>query len=234
MKAIILAAGEGNRIKGITNKPKCLLEIAGLSLLENALSCLSREGFQEVILVVGYRAELIKEFGNNFEDMKLTYIETTLYRTTNNMFSLYLAREHLYDGAVILEGDVLFEPLILKRLLDSQQDCWAVDNFVNLDGAMLTTDQEGKITKIEIIREISTFPQGHKSVGIIRVSSDMGAKIASWLDEDVRRDDTRIYYDLVLAKRLDKHPIYICDIAGLKWAEIDNEEDYRKAQLLFG
>jgi len=233
MKAIILAAGEGIRIKGITDKPKCLIEVAGTSLLENTLTALNREGFSEVVLVVGYKAELIKEFGNSFKGMKLIYVDSPLYKTTNNMFSLYLARGHLYEGAVIFEGDIFFEPPVLKYVLEGEEDCWAVDNFKDFDGAMLTTDQGGRIIKLEIIREISTFPQGHKSVGIIKVSPELGEKLASWLHEDVEKGDTRIYYDLVLARRVDKHPIYICSVSGLRWAEIDTEEDYKRAQILF-
>lgn len=234
MKAIILAAGEGVRIKRMTDRPKCLIEVAGTSLLENTLTALNREGFPEVVLVVGYKAELIKEFGNSFKGMKLTYVDSPLYKTTNNMFSLYLAREHLYEGAVILEADVFFEPSVLKYVLEGEEDCWAVDDFKDFNGAMLTTDQGGRIIKLEIIQEISTFPQGHKSVGIIKVSPELGVKLTSWLAEDVEKGDTRVYYDLVLARRLDKHPIYICSVSGLRWTEIDTEEDYKRAQTLFG
>lgn len=233
MKAIILVAGEGNRTRALTDKPKCLLEIAGTSLLENALTCLSHEGFDEVVLVVGYKAGLIKAFGSSFNNMNLTYINNPVYETTNNMFSLYLAREYLYEGTVLFDGDIFFEPQVLKYVLEGKKDCWAVDNFKDFDGAMLTADHSGRITKVEIIREISTLPQRYKSAGIIRVSPELGAKFVSWLDEDVKRGDIQIYNDVVLARRLDKHPIYICSVSGLKWAEIDTEEDYRRAQSLF-
>lgn len=234
MKAIILVAGECKRTKTLTDKPKCLLEIAGISILENALTCLSQEGFREVILVVGYRAELIKEFGSSFKGMKLTYINNPIYKTTNNMYSLYLARRYLRGGVLIFDGDILFEQRVLQRVLEGEEDCWAVDNFKDFDGAILTADQLGKIVKIEIIQEISTFPQRYKSAGIIKVSPELGTKLASWLHEDVEKGDTNIYNDIVLARRLDKHPIYICNVSGLKWAEIDTEEDYRRAQALFG
>lgn len=234
MKAIILAAGEGNRIKGFTDKPKCLIEVDGISLLENTLSSLNREGFHEVVLVVGYRAELIKEFGSSFKDMKLTYINNPLYKTTNTMYSLYLAHRYLSGGVLIFDGDILFEHRVLQRVLEGEEDYWAVDNFKDSDGVMLTADQTGKIVKIEIIRERSTFPQRYKCAGIIKVSPKLGAKFASWLHEDVEKGDTHIYNDIVLARRLDRHPIYICCISGLKWAEIDTEEDYRRAQALFG
>lgn len=234
MKAIILVAGEGNRIRSATDKPKCLLAVAGTSILENALTCLSSEGFHEVVLVVGYQAELIRGFGDSFNKMKLTYINNPVYKTTNTMYSLYLARQYLYQGVVLLNGDIFFEQQVLKRVLECKEDCWAVDDFKDFDGAILTTDSTGKITNIEFVRGITTLPPRYQYAGMIKISPELGAKLASWLHEDVERGDTQIYYDVVLTRRLDKHPIYICNVSGLKWAEIDTEEDYRRAQALFG
>ncbi len=234
MKAIILVAGEGNRIRGATDNPKCLLEIAGTSILENALNCLSREGFRETVLVVGYKAELVRRFGDNFKKMKLTYINNPDYKTTNTMFSLYLARKYLYEGVVLINGDVFFEQQALKRVSECNKDCWAVDDFKDFDGAILTTDPTGKITNIEFVRGISTLPPRYQYAGMIKISPELGAKLASWLHEDVERGDTQIYYDVVLTRRLDEHPIYICNVSGLKWVEIDTEEDYRRAQAIFG
>lgn len=233
MKAIILVAGEGNRIKGFTDKPKCLIKVAGISLLENTLGSLNREGFSEVVLVVGYRAELIEEFGSSFNGMKLTCIKSSLYKTTNNMFSLYLAREYLYEGVLIFDGDILFEQRVLQRVLEGKENCWAAVDFREFEGAMLTSDQQGRVVKVETVREISTFPQKHKFTGIMKVSPELGAKFVTWLCEDVEKGDTQIFYERVLGKRFDKHPIYICDVSDLKWAEIDSEEDYRQAQALF-
>ena len=191
----ISSVGRGSRIGGISDKPKCLLEIAGTSILENALTCLSKEGFQEVILVVGYQAELVRQFGDNFRKMKLIYINNPDYKTTNTMYSLYLARQYLYQGFVFLNGDIFFEQRVLQRLLKGAEDCWAADNFKEFDGAMLNAADTARITQVETIREISTFPGRYKSAGMIKISSELGTKLASWLSEDVEKGYTHIYHD---------------------------------------
>lgn len=191
----ISSVGKGSRIGGISDKPKCLLEIAGTSILENALTCLSKEGFQEVILVVGYQAELVRQFGDNFRKMKLIYINNPDYKTTNTMYSLYLARQYLYQGFVFLNGDIFFEQRVLQRLLKGAEDCWAADNFKEFDGAMPTAADTARITQVETIREISTLPGRYKSAGMIKISPELGTKLASWLSEDVENGYTHIYHD---------------------------------------
>jgi len=186
-----ISAGKDSRTGGISDKLKCLQEIAGASILENAVTCLSKEGFQEVILVVGYQSELVRQFGENFREMKLIYINNPDYKTTNIMYSLYLARRYLYQGFVFLNGDIFFE----QRLLKGAEDCWAADNFKDFDGAMLTAADTARITQVETIREISTFPGRYKSAGMIKISSELGTKLASWLSEDVEKGYTHIYHD---------------------------------------
>lgn len=233
MKAIILVAGQGKRISAFNDKPKCLLKVAGISILENALKCLEHEGFQEVVLVVGYKAGLIRSLGDSFNNMKLTYIDSPLYKTTNNMFSLYLAHRYLSRGAIVMDGDNFFEQQVLNRVLEGREDCWAAVPYQNLEGAMLTVDSTGRIVKVESVTEVSTFPDRYRFVGIMKLSSELGVKLARWLSEDVAKGDTNIFYERVLGRRLAEHPIYICSVDGLKWVEVDTEEDYRQAQTLF-
>jgi choline kinase len=190
-----ISAGKGSRIGGISGKSKCLLEIAGTSILENALTCFSKERFQEVILVVGYQAELVRQFGDNFRKMKLIYINNPDYKTTNTMYSLYLARQYLYQEFVFLKGDSFFEQCVLQRLLKGAEDCSAADNFKDFVGVMPTVADTARITQVETIREISTFPGRYKSAGIIKISSELGTKLASWLSEDVEKGYTHIYHD---------------------------------------
>ena len=109
-KAIILAAGTGSRLGPFTeNNPKCLALINGVPILINMLTHLSDVGVEEAVIVVGYLKEKIYDkVGNSFNGMKISYIESDLYATTNNMYSLWLAREHLTEDIVLLESDVFF------------------------------------------------------------------------------------------------------------------------------
>ena len=187
-----ISAGKDSRTGGISDKLKCLQEIAGASILENAVTCLSKEGFQEVILVVGYQSELVRQFGENFREMKLIYINNPDYKTTNIMYSLYLARRYLYQGFVFLNGDIFFAQRVLQRLLKGAEDCRTAGSYKDFDGAMLIAADAAKITQVETIREISTFPRSYKSAGMIKISPELEMRLASLLSEDVEKGYTHI------------------------------------------
>ena len=128
-----------------------------------------------------------------------------------------------------------FEDKILKELLsrDEEESYWVVDRFTEeLDGCMLTTGEDNRIVDIRIVREkLPEYKDNFfKSVGILRITSDFGRAFEGWLDEEIESDIRDIYYDLVLAKHIKEEAIYICNINGSKWAEIDTEEDLNLAQ----
>jgi len=96
-KAVILAAGIGDRLRPFTDThPKCLVIVAGVPILENALRRLSEVRTKDVVIVVGHFGDMIKDrFGHDYAGMELTYVESEDFRTTNNIYSLWLARSHL-------------------------------------------------------------------------------------------------------------------------------------------
>jgi len=87
----------------------------------------------------------------------------------------------------------------------------------------------------KIIRESlpEYLPNYFKSVGILKITPYYGKLFSRWLEEDVQNKKVNIYYDLVLSQRLQEHPLMVCNISGLKWFEIDNLEDLKKAEVLF-
>ena len=119
MKAIILVAGRGTRLKPLTDTiPKCLTEVNGKPILFNALEHLEKNKIEETILVVGYLRDKIEErIGNFFGNMKITYVKNDIYDKTNTSYSLWLALKDLLidDSLLVLEGDVFFEEELLKR-----------------------------------------------------------------------------------------------------------------------
>lgn len=238
--AIVLAGGSGNRLNPLTNGcPKCLIEINGVSILENALRNLERSGFEETIIVTGYlKDEIMNRFGSRLCQMKIIYVENKHYSKTNTMYGLWLARNYLEKGVVWMDGDIFFEEKVLKKVLnfDKAHSCWAVDDFTEeMDGAMLTVDECGRITNIRIINEKTKEYKGiyFKSAGIMKMNSELGVLFSNWLDSDVEMGNVNIYCDLVLAKHLDDYPFFICDIKGLRWYEIDNYGDLERAKEVF-
>ncbi len=239
-KAIILVAGTGSRLKPLTNDiPKCLTEVNSIPILINALKLLEKNKIKETVLVIGYLGDKIKErIGSKFNNMKVSYIENPIYQKTNSMYSLWLARDYLKQGVILLEGDVFFEEDIMKKIVTSDQSKshWVVDKFTQeFDGSMSTTDNNDRIVKTQIVREkLPEYKDNYfKSCGILQITREFGKIFSQWLDQDVEKGNVNIYYDLVLSQHLAEYPIYILSIHGLKWFEIDNLEDLKKAEAMF-
>src|SRR5215510_16490283 len=118
MKAIILAAGKGTRLDGAAVKPKCLVEIGGITLLQRQIDTLRDANIKRIVVVVGFGAGSIREECGS----DITFVENIHFAETSSLYSLWLAREHLTDGFVVLNSDVLFHPQMLADLLQSDRD----------------------------------------------------------------------------------------------------------------
>ncbi|MFQ5631973.1 MAG: sugar phosphate nucleotidyltransferase [bacterium] len=238
--AILLVAGKGHRLKPLTDgAPKPLTEINGKTILGNALESLAAAGVERVHLVTGYLNEKIMHYAKaQNPGIALREIYSPLYETTNNMYSLWLAREVMTRGCLLLEGDVFFGRDILKQVHSVRYDrsYWFADIFSpKMNGCMLTTDGNGLIQCLEIVRtqNVEDYTNKFKSIGILAITANLGKKIVRWLEEDIEIGRTDVYYDLVLQGRLKNAGLHILDISGRKWAEIDDFDDLRAAEELF-
>src|SRR6476661_9240655 len=117
MKGIILAAGKGSRLNGTAgDKPKCLVELGGMTLIERQIRALETAGVDDIVAVVGCQADRVRTVCGN----RVTYVENIRYAETNSMYSLWMAKALLYEGFVVLNCDVLFHPVLLMDLLSSR------------------------------------------------------------------------------------------------------------------
>ncbi len=241
-QAIILVAGMGARLKPLTEKaPKPLTEVNGTSILSNALKNLYAVGVREVTLVTGYmRGTLMQAAEAANPGLKLKEVYSPDFAETNNMYSLWQAREQLSHDCFLLEGDVFFSSSILPLFYDNSPDddksYWFVDRFsAESNGCMLRTENNGQVGYLEIIRD--TPPQGlencFKSIGILAVRKQLGVKLVRWLEEDISRGKTGVYYDLVLQPRLQEAGLHVLNVQGHKWVEIDDVDDLVMAEEKF-
>src|SRR5215510_10812589 len=125
MQALILAAGRGSRLgaKG-DSTPKCLLEVDRQPLVEHQLRALAEAGIAPVAMVVGYCADEIEDEVK----IRAEFIHNDRWKTTNSLYSFWLAREWVKDAVFVLNSDTLFAPEILNRLLDASGDAIAYDS----------------------------------------------------------------------------------------------------------
>ena len=137
IKAIILAAGVGSRIRPLTdNCPKSLLKINGKTILEMMLSHIQACGINEVVFVLGYLQNQIKDYvKTQFPDLIVQFITNEKYEVTNTGYSLMLTKDFIQDSTFIkFDADVVFDINILTSLIASEYDnCLCIDKNINLD-----------------------------------------------------------------------------------------------------
>ncbi len=152
MKAIIVAAGPGSRLMPLTNeKPKCLLEIGGRTILERALEALRENGIENIVVVRGYRGHMI-DYAN------VTYYENRDFRNTNLLRSLFCAESEMNDDLVLSYSDILYSSDIVARLISCEADIaltvdvgW-IERYEGRDQHPLSEAELVKVENGEVLR----------------------------------------------------------------------------------
>ena len=111
LKALILAAGVASRLRPLTNSiPKCMLEVGGISIIERTINNLIACGIDEFIIVTGYYADKLKAFlTDKYPDLDILYPHNPIYDSTNNIYSLWLARDEVANSQILLlDSDIIF------------------------------------------------------------------------------------------------------------------------------
>lgn len=243
MQAIILAAGMGRRLGELTNdNTKCMLEVNGTRLINRTLDAIAAVGIKRAILVVGYKAENVKKWvGQSYNGIEIVYVENPIYDQTNNIYSLFLAKEHLLnDDTILLESDLIFEPCVLSRIIDEPYPNLAlVDKYESwMDGTVVTLDERLKIkgffTKEEF--RYSDIDSYYKTVNIYKFSREFSeTHYVPFLEAYCHALGRNVYYEQVLKviTLLDDSPLKALLLSGEKWYEIDDIQDLDIASSIF-
>ena len=243
MQAIILAAGMGNRLGKYTqNNTKCMLSINGKTLAERALDALDNAGIRKCIFVVGYKKENVIAFlGNKYKNIDITYVSNDIYDKTNNIYSLYLAKDHLIqDDTILLESDLIFEDRIVAEMLaDSNPTITAVARFESwMDGTVIQLSENNGIAAF-IPKKLFNFDHKdsyYKTVNIYKFSRNFSHNTyVPFLEAYSRAMGNNEYYEQVLRviTTLDKSELKAFVLTGQKWYEIDDIQDKAIAETIF-
>ncbi|MEC4727908.1 phosphocholine cytidylyltransferase family protein [Shewanella sp. D64] len=239
IKAIILAAGVGSRIRPLTdNCPKSLLKIGDKTILEMMVSHIQACGINEIVFVLGYLENHIKDFvGQNFPDLNVHFITNEHYANTNTGYSLMLTEEFVKSSAFIkFDADVVFDIEILKNLIDSEYTtCLCVDKNINLEAEEIKVivDENGHVIKAS--KEVNPNDAVGESIGIEKISNETAQLLFAELKEMMKdKTNHQQYYEAGYERLIAKNVIFnVLDITGLKWTEIDTIEDFATAERIF-
>lgn len=234
MKAVILAAGMGSRIRDVTNGvPKCLLRFAHRTILDCQIESLLRCGVSEIGIVMGYRAEDIAEAVRGVQDSRGVSIELFLndeFATTNNMYSLALAREWVEDEAFLcLNADVVCHPALPGLLLEPGDDAQILVDPEYRDETTKVAVKNGVVTALS-----KTIPRNEAAGTFVNIASFSSPFAARLFDEATRQfaaGQRNRFFNDVLVDLIDGGlTVRPVSSGGLPWAEIDDESDFRYAR----
>ncbi|MCK4937610.1 MAG: phosphocholine cytidylyltransferase family protein [Methanosarcinales archaeon] len=239
MKAIILAAGIGSRIRPLTdNCPKSLLKVGDNTILEMMVSHIQDCGINDIVFVTGYLKEQIQDYvKTRFPDLNYSFVTNEKYAETNTGFSLMLVQDLIKDSAFIkFDADVIFEKKILERLIKCEhENCLCVDKNINLaaEEIKVIIDNENRILKAN--KTVDPKEAVGESIGIEKIGGNTANLLFKELElmmED--KNNHQEYYEGAYERLIEKKvPFYALDISGLKWVEIDTHEDFDKGKEIF-
>tara|TARA_Y100000310_G_scaffold341988_1_gene443218 strand:- start:922 stop:1674 length:753 start_codon:yes stop_codon:yes gene_type:complete len=244
VKAIILVAGIGTRLKPLTDTvPKCLTEVNGKSILFNMLEQLNSVGVEETILVIGYLGNQIKErIGDKFGNMKITYLKNDIYNQTNTSYSLLVGLNDLEidDNLLVLEGDVFFErSLLINFLNDGFLTSTVVQKYnPNLDGSFVELNGDKVVDWIHKKTRPTDFTieDKFKTVNIHKFDNLFLKNVLKpVLNRHVEEKKGTEPIEFVMQDIVkEKHgKIHAFETGTLKWFEIDNIAELRIAEEMF-
>jgi len=239
IKAIILAAGVGSRIRPLTdNCPKSLLKINGKTILEMMLSHIKTCGINEVIFVLGYLQDQIKDYvKTQFPDLIVQFITNEKYEVTNTGYSLMLTKDFVKNSTFIkFDADVVFDINILKTLIASEYDnCLCIDKNINLDAEEIKVIIKDDNRVVKASKTVNPLDAIGESIGIEKISGETAHTLFNDLELMMKDEQYhQEYYEAAYERLIEKDvPFYALDISGLRWTEIDTKEDFMLAGKIF-
>ncbi len=233
MKALILAAGLGTRLRPITdNRPKSMVEVNGKPILFKQLDNLIDNGIKDITVVVGYKSEIIIDAINkNYKDIKI--INNNIYDKTNNMYSAYLALESMLGQKFLLmNADVFYDSDIIKELLKEEyQDSIVIEKGIYNDENMKVSCINNRI--IDISKAIPEDSAYGVSIDVYKFSENGSRTLYDKIKEYIEvREDLNQWTEVALNEILNTVEFLPCPLKG-RWIEIDNHDDLIKAESIF-
>lgn len=243
MQAIILAAGMGKRLKKLThNNTKCMVKVNGVTLIDRMLHQIDSHSLSKVVIVVGYKGKELMDYINTL-DIKtpVVFVDNPVYDRTNNIYSLYLAKDYLLsEDTVLFESDLIFEDSVLSSLIeDPRENLTLVDKYQAwMDGTCVKLGEGDSIEEFVPGKNIKyeESDRYYKTVNLYKFSKVFSqTHYVPFLEAYSKALGNNEYYEQVLKviTMLDNPEITAKRLSGELWYEIDDIQDLDIAESLF-
>ena len=236
MKAIILAAGIGSRLRPLTeNKPKSMVGVAGKPILKHQIDAYIKAGVTDIGVVVGYCGESIREYLMHEKNVNIHFFENKEYENTNNMYSLWLAKDFVKRESFYLSNaDVVFSDNILALNKNDESMIFVDKGVYNDESMKVSLNASNRINHIskKVVREFSYAA----SIDVYRFNKEDGEILLNHVEElIVEKKKLKDWTEVALNNLFEEgriNPVPV-DIESRKWVEIDNYDDLAEADKLF-
>ena len=233
--ACLLAAGIGSRLQPLTEAmPKCLTKIDGRPLLERLVTCLRDRGFKRLVVVVGHLEDRIRSFLDDCAgELAVEYVRNPLYRTTNNIYSMWLAGAELDESFLLVESDLIFDASLIGKLL--LPDRIAISRMLPwMQGTTITMGCSGQVTSFRNSRIVLRGDNEYKTVNIYSFSRSTWRRVFSRLDRAITEGRVNEYYEVVLKEMVADGSLSLdcVTIDADRWYEVDSMDDLPGAERI--
>ena len=237
MKAIILSAGQGSRLGHLTDdRPKCLIDFSGRSLLDWQLDTLAANGVDEVVVVTGFHDDLVDaSIAARSGGPKVRTIYNPFFKVADNLGSLYIAKHELEGDCLVWNGDTLVSEQLMRRVIGNDRAgiCVTIDrkDSYDADDMKVVMDGEGQLHAIG--KRLDLKDVNAESIGLLAFRKGGSELFREWIEKTIRTSEgTTIWYLRVIHQIAQAHPVWTFDINGEEWGEVDFPEDVGPAREL--
>ena len=236
MIGVIMAAGMAKRLRPLTDdKPKCLLEVGGRTLLERTVCSMVDAGISELVIITGYFGDMVREFLTaHFPNLTFHFLHNADYEHNNNIYSLWMSGKVVRGrDFLMMDSDILCDPAVVSRIASEKEDALALNRHEMGEEEMkVVVDAEGHIT--EISKTCSPAAALGESVGIERVTAAYSEALFRELDKMILEEGLiDIFYERAFERLIPQGFTFrVVDTTDYFSYELDTPEDFQRAQEL--
>ena len=237
MKAIILSAGQGSRLGPLTHdRPKCLIDFGGRSLLDRQLDTLAANGVTEAVVVTGFHDEMVEQaIVRRTGGPRVRTIFNPFYKVADNTGSLFMAREALSGDCLVWNGDTLVSETLMARVVANRQPgiCVTVDRKDAYDADDMKVVRDEATGRLRAIGKRIDDGVNAESIGLLAFRDGGAERFRDAIERAMRTSEgTTIWYLRVIHHLAQNGEVWTLDIAGEEWGEVDFPEDVERARAL--
>lgn len=225
MKALLMAAGKGTRIsRYIEGKPKCTVDIGEITLIEYTVKELLKRGVASIAMVLGYHAEEIKAI---LKDYNIIYYYNYFFDVTNSIASAWFAKDFFDDDMILMNADVYLEPALLDKVFETDKTPILFSDSSRKEVADYKFYYEGN-ELIKYGKNLEGNDISGEYVGVAKVEKRFLREMLVRMEELISAGRHGMWWEDILYSFVGEKQIFVKDIKGMFWAEVDYVDDYER------